>query len=169
VPSPLRALPLRHRSYGLSPIKINDASGPFLLDAHQNGPTCAQFCGPIECAGMIRCGARSCVPRAAPLNQIQLMLGCFCCACGYVGNALALSTYPQAGPASHGAGRPLPEEGGQRRLATVPIDHDHPVRRMATTGSTDRRERATCKQPGPVNPARLDARVRGPATRSPPG
>jgi hypothetical protein len=23
---------------------------------------------------------------------------------------------------------------------------------MATTGSTDRRERATCKQPGPVNP-----------------
>jgi hypothetical protein len=41
---------------------------------------------------------------------------------------------------------------GEGRLATVPIDHDHPVRRMATTGSTDRRERATCKQPGPVTP-----------------
>ena len=41
---------------------------------------------------------------------------------------------------------------GQRRSATGLIDHDHPVRRMATTGSTDRRERVTCKQPGPVNP-----------------
>jgi dienelactone hydrolase len=28
------------------------------LDAHENEPTCAQFSGPTECPGMIRCDAR---------------------------------------------------------------------------------------------------------------
>jgi hypothetical protein len=76
---------------------------------------------------------------ARALNQIQLMLGCFCCACGYVGNALALSTYPQAGPAWHAAGWPLPEGGRDawrlfRSITTTRFDGWRPpVQRIAAS------------------------------------
>jgi hypothetical protein len=95
-----------------------------------------------------------------PLNQIHLMLGCFCCACGYVGNALALSTYPQAGPALARSWLAFTGKGAETS-ATGPIDHDHPV---STDG--DHRfngsPRVRDVETAGTRQSRRDARVRGP-------
>jgi hypothetical protein len=77
---------------------------------------------------------------APPLNQIQLMLGCFCCACGYVGNALALSTYPQAGHALACSWLAFTGKGGRdawrlfRSITTTRFDGWRPpVQRIAAS------------------------------------